>query len=181
MAQRTMGAICLGPTDNRQGGHWLLSLTSGSRVRRNCCTPMPMPQEVLARVNTIGLRQKMPTKITYSNRYGNEIEDIVEDVGREYDSDDDSLYASSDNEDSSDSEYDSDDYDYDDDGLDDHGNNNNENNNIPPTNELDDNQEINVGEPYIVDELASSTPPRTRTVSIPIIPTPARIANRPTT
>ena len=140
---------------------------------------MPMPHDVVARVNTIGLRQNMPTKITYANRYGNEIEDTLENVDREYDSDDDPSYASSDDEDSSDSEYDSDDYDSDDNGLDDHGNN--ENNNIPPTNELDDNREINAGEPDIVDESASSTSPCTRTTSIPIISTPTRIVNRPTT
>ena len=103
MSQRTMGAICLGPTGNRQGGHWFLSLTSGSRVRRNHWVAIHTPQDVVARVNAIGLRQKMPIKITYANRYGNEIEDTLEDIDREYDSDDDSSYASSDDEHSSES------------------------------------------------------------------------------
>ena len=43
MSQRTMGAIYLGPTGNRQGGHWFLSLTSGSRVRHNYWTAKPIP------------------------------------------------------------------------------------------------------------------------------------------
>ena len=161
MSQRTMGAICLGPTGNQQGGHWFLSLTSGSRVRRNRWTPMPMPQEVVSRVNAIGLRQKMPTKITYANRYGNEIEDTLENIGHEYDSDDDSSYASSDSEDSSDSEYDSDDYDSDDDVVDEHD-------------ELDVNEEIDVGEPDIKEEPAPNTPLHTRNA-------PAQIVNRPIT
>ena len=32
MGPRTLGAICLGPTGNQQGGHWFLSLTSGARI-----------------------------------------------------------------------------------------------------------------------------------------------------
>jgi len=35
MQARTMGAICLGPSGNRQGGHWFMSLTSGSCVTRH--------------------------------------------------------------------------------------------------------------------------------------------------
>merc|ERR1712025_1329936 len=77
MSQRTLGAICLGPTGNQQGGHWFFSLTSGARIRRHKWTPMPMPREVINRVNSIALRQKMPTKLTYANRYGHEIEDTV--------------------------------------------------------------------------------------------------------
>ena len=36
-----------------------------------------MPTKVIACVNTIGARQKMPKKLTYANRYGNEIEDTL--------------------------------------------------------------------------------------------------------
>ena len=32
MGHRTMGCICLGPTGNKQGGHYFMSLTSGKRV-----------------------------------------------------------------------------------------------------------------------------------------------------
>ena len=32
-----------------------------------------MPQYVVSRINAIGLQQKMPTIITYANRYGNEV------------------------------------------------------------------------------------------------------------
>ena len=155
MSQRTMGAICLGPTGNRQGGHWFLSLTSGSRVRRNHWTDMPMPQDVIARVNAIGLRQKMPSKITYANRYGNEIEDTLEQISHDYDSDDDSTYASTNDDNSSDSSYDSDDYDSDDDMHD-----------GDPS--LD--QELDIGEPNVVNDPTVNTSPQSRNiVSIPTV------------
>ena len=74
-----------------------MSLTTGSRIRRNHWTKMPVPTEVIARVNTIGAQQKMPTKLTYANRYGHEIQDTINHF--EYDSsdDDDSSYSTSDN------------------------------------------------------------------------------------
>ena len=30
MSHCTLGAVCLGPTGNRQGGHWFMSLSSGA-------------------------------------------------------------------------------------------------------------------------------------------------------
>ena len=62
-----------------------------------------MPAEVIARVNTIGARQKMPTKLTYANRYGNEIEDTLNEFNVES-SDDDSSYTTSDTNSNSDSD-----------------------------------------------------------------------------
>ena len=32
MHQSSVGAICLGPKGNRQGGHWFMCLTYGSRI-----------------------------------------------------------------------------------------------------------------------------------------------------
>mmetsp|Transcript_13154 Transcript_13154/g.17311 ORF Transcript_13154/g.17311 Transcript_13154/m.17311 type:complete len:154 (-) Transcript_13154:1045-1506(-) len=65
MTQRTMGAICLGPSGNQQGGHWFISLSSGSRVVRHQWTELPMPAEAIQRVNDIGQQQHMPTKLTF--------------------------------------------------------------------------------------------------------------------
>ena len=45
---------------------------------------MPMPLEVIVRVNDIGTEQKIPTKLTYANKYGHEIEDTISEL--EYDS-----------------------------------------------------------------------------------------------
>ena len=81
-----MGAICLGPTGNAQGGHWFFSLTSGCRIVHHCWTALPMPQEVILRVSQIGHAQGMPSRITYANRRGDEISDRLEDF---FDDDDD--------------------------------------------------------------------------------------------
>ncbi|KAG7374846.1 reverse transcriptase RNA-dependent DNA polymerase [Nitzschia inconspicua] len=80
MRQRTLGAICLGPTGNSQGGHYFMSLTSGERIIRHRWTPLPMPEEAIARVSQIGRRQGMPSTLAFSNRHGAEIMDQVSDV-----------------------------------------------------------------------------------------------------
>ena len=88
MSHRTLGAICLGPTGNRQGGHWFMSLSSGARITRHRWTTLPMPQEAIERVNQIGLNQGMPSTITYADRQGQEIQDALPEV-----EDDDSTYS----------------------------------------------------------------------------------------
>lgn len=42
-----IGAICLGPTGNRQGGHYFLSLVTGDVIARYAWTPLPMPQDAI--------------------------------------------------------------------------------------------------------------------------------------
>ncbi|KAG7352856.1 reverse transcriptase RNA-dependent DNA polymerase [Nitzschia inconspicua] len=96
MRQRTLGAICLGPTGNSQGGHYFMSLTSGERIIRHRWTPLPMPEEAIARVSQIGRRQGMPSTLAFSNRHGAEIMDQVADVVEDPHpdiSDDDSTYS----------------------------------------------------------------------------------------
>ena len=44
---RTLGAVCLGPTGNQQGGHWFLSLTSGARIIHHRWISLPAPREVI--------------------------------------------------------------------------------------------------------------------------------------
>ena len=55
--QTMMGAVCLGPTGNNQGGHWFMSLTSGARRSRHCWTELPMPREAINDVTAIGRSQ----------------------------------------------------------------------------------------------------------------------------
>ena len=100
MGPRTLGAICLGPTGNQQGGHWFLSLTSGARIIRHRWTSLPAPREVIRRVNSMGKHQGMPSTLTFANRVGTEIRDAVRDLydnasddGSEFDGDDDSYSA----------------------------------------------------------------------------------------
>ena len=93
MEPRTMGAICLGPTGNAQGGHWFLSPTSRSHIICHCWTPLPMPQEVVHHSTQIGHAQGMPSRITYANRRGDEISNRLEDFFEDSDT------ASTDSED----------------------------------------------------------------------------------
>ena len=109
MEPQTMGAICLGPMGNAQGGHWFFSLTPGCRVVCHCWTALPMPQEVFLRVSQIGCTQGMPSRITYANRQGDEISDRLEDFFDEDDassseSDDDTYTENWSHQDSEDDE-----------------------------------------------------------------------------
>ena len=106
MSQQTIGAICLGPTGNQQGGHWFMSLTSGSRIHRKYLTKMHVPSEVIARVNAIGTKQNMSTELTYANMYGHEIEDSINELEYNSSSDDDSSYSSHESDDDSDDDSD---------------------------------------------------------------------------
>ena len=101
-----MGAICLGPTGNAQGGHWFLSLTSGSHIIRHRWTSLPMPQEVFHCITQISRAQGMPSRITYANRRGDEISDHLENFLDDNDiastdSEDDSYVTGTDNDASS--------------------------------------------------------------------------------
>ena len=50
MTARTLGATCLGPSGNEQGGHWFLSLSTGKRIHRHKWTSLPLPDDAIARV-----------------------------------------------------------------------------------------------------------------------------------
>jgi hypothetical protein len=51
MTTRTTGAIALRPTGNVQEGYYFFSLSTGRRIKRNSWTKLPMPSEVIARIN----------------------------------------------------------------------------------------------------------------------------------
>ena len=68
MAPRTVGAIALRPTGNRQGSYYFLSLNSGRIITRNHATPLPMPQEVLTRVENLAMAQQMQPGLVFGNR-----------------------------------------------------------------------------------------------------------------
>ena len=128
---RSIGAIAMRPTGNAQGGFWFYSLKTGRRINRRRCTPMPMPDEAIDRINTLARRD--PAGITFQDRNGVDIPDDDEDDDdympglehRDDDSDSDDDYSDDDSDDD-DSDYDSDD-----------DNDNNDNNS------LDDNSSVN--------------------------------------
>lgn len=80
MVDRTMGAICFGPTGNQQGGHWFMSLSTGSRLTRHRWTALPMPIKVIQRVEYLGKISAMPPILTFANRHGREIEDYMMEI-----------------------------------------------------------------------------------------------------
>jgi hypothetical protein len=70
MAARTVGAICLGPTGNIQGSYKFLNLRTGKRLTRRRWTSLPMPQEVIDRVNELGKADGQPELLTFYDRKG---------------------------------------------------------------------------------------------------------------
>jgi hypothetical protein len=91
METRTTGAIATKPTCNAQGGHWFYSLTTGRMLDRRQWTPLPMPADVIDRVNT--LAKACPAGLTFTNMRNEDYdEDAESDSGS--DSDDDSDYDS---------------------------------------------------------------------------------------
>ena len=70
-AARTIGAITLGPTGNLQGGYKILNLQTGKKITRRNWTHLPMPTEVIERVNQLGKEQNQPTLLTFQERHGN--------------------------------------------------------------------------------------------------------------
>jgi len=71
MAERTLGAICLGPLDNAQGGYKFMSLRTGALIKRYSWTAIPMTQEVIDRVIHLGEISKVPTGVTIRDGRGN--------------------------------------------------------------------------------------------------------------
>ena len=80
MTDRTLGAICLGPNGNTQGGHYFMSLSTGARIIRDRWTDLPMPREVIRRVSDMGRQQGMPTTLTFADRHGRELEDCLVEI-----------------------------------------------------------------------------------------------------
>ena len=59
-AARTIGEITLGPTGNLQGGYKFLNLQTGKKITRRNWTHLPMPIEVIERVNQLGKKKTNP-------------------------------------------------------------------------------------------------------------------------
>ena len=72
---RTVGAITLGPTGNLEGGYKFLNLRTGKNVTRRSWTHLPMPSEVIERVNKIGFAQGKPKLLTFQDLHGHENSD----------------------------------------------------------------------------------------------------------
>ena len=74
---RTLGAICLGPTGNTQGGYYFMNLTTGKRFSGFKWDELPIPEHVIKRVNHLGKAQ--PKRLIWFDRHGKPIDDPPDD------------------------------------------------------------------------------------------------------
>jgi hypothetical protein len=73
LADRTLGAISLGPSGNAQGGHNFFTLNTSRVITHRSWDVIPMPKSVVDRVNFIGRDQ--PIQPVFLDRTGNPIGD----------------------------------------------------------------------------------------------------------
>ena len=69
----TVSAITLRPTYNAQGALYYYSLNTGRRLIRRRCTPIPMPDKIIARVHSNATAQKQPDRLTFTRTDGTPI------------------------------------------------------------------------------------------------------------
>jgi hypothetical protein len=98
MSTRTTGAIALRPTGNTQGGYYFMSLSSGHRVNRYAWTALPMPGEVIERVQHLARRNPAGGDIAFGWRDGTPIVDAPTEEDALHDADYDPLDDSSSSE-----------------------------------------------------------------------------------
>ena len=95
---RTIGALALRPTGNVQGGYFFFSLTTGKVISRMHRTAIPMPEEVIARVERMAHQEHAGTTLLFEDRDHNEIID----PDHEDDDDDGDYNPDNDNDDDGD-------------------------------------------------------------------------------
>lgn len=80
MEARTLGCICLGPSDNVQGGYHFLSLNTGDRLHRRSWKMLPIPDLAIQRVELLSQRDHQPKLISFSDKMGNNVDDSIHDI-----------------------------------------------------------------------------------------------------
>ena len=68
LVSRTVGAIALRPTGNQQGGYFFTSLHTGRIINRLHATKLPMPAEVITRVDQLAQTQNMLQSLAFRNQ-----------------------------------------------------------------------------------------------------------------
>jgi hypothetical protein len=76
MAPRTIGALAMRPTGNAQGNYYFFSLSTGWIINRMHATKLPMPDDVIERVDTLARRQKANPGLVFLNQ--NQVPDVAE-------------------------------------------------------------------------------------------------------
>jgi Reverse transcriptase (RNA-dependent DNA polymerase)/Zinc knuckle len=80
MDSRTIGAIALRPTGNLQGGFYFMSLDTGRRINRLHWTELPVPRDVIKRVQLIARNNGSVDGIEITDREGHAIHTEDDDV-----------------------------------------------------------------------------------------------------
>jgi hypothetical protein len=107
MQARTTGAIALRPTGNEQGGFYFMSLASGKRLNRNHWHELPMPQDVVDRVEVLARRSFTSRDLVFQFHDGAPVDDDDESVADpDYEPEDVDDHESNDDSDDDDMEYD---------------------------------------------------------------------------
>ena len=68
LLSHTLGAIALRPTGNQQGGYFFMSLHTGRIINRLHATKLPMPAEVITRVDQLAKTQNMIPSLAFGNQ-----------------------------------------------------------------------------------------------------------------
>ena len=70
MQSRTLGAITLGPDSSARGGYYFMNLNTGKRIHRRNWTDLPMPDEVIKRVEQLGKKDNQPKLLINTDKKG---------------------------------------------------------------------------------------------------------------
>lgn len=79
-AERTVDAICLGPTGNLQGSYKFFNLETRKRMIRSQFTPIPMSKAIIQRVERIAEREGQPEHLVWVAGNGKVIENQLNDI-----------------------------------------------------------------------------------------------------
>ena len=80
LLSRTIGAIALRPTGNQQGSYFFMSLYTGRIINHLHATKLPMPAEVITRVEQLAKAQNMIPSLAFGNQDNRLImQDIMDD------------------------------------------------------------------------------------------------------
>jgi hypothetical protein len=62
--------VCLGPSGNKQVGHYFMSLSTGKLLHQQYWIEIRMPAEAIDQVSQWGIRDKMPRALNFGNQIG---------------------------------------------------------------------------------------------------------------
>ena len=99
MASRSTGAICFGSLGNIQGGYKFLSITTGRKLSRRQFTILPMPSDVICRVEHFATQEKHTSSLVFLDRHRHPISDDTSALPADNPATDNSVSSSSSNDD----------------------------------------------------------------------------------